>query len=136
MKIKLSSSEMLAQWKLRRGFEPLRADCVISRADGIDLDIAAVYIHIVIIQNAALAGDRQAAVAVDHALLAVQPAAREFVHRHVSLPDFHAAQTHFRQQLHLRGHFTGMTWTASRFSAVADSSTAAGIPSMNGRNFR
>lgn len=29
---------MLAQWKLRRGFEPLRADCVISRADGIDLD--------------------------------------------------------------------------------------------------
>lgn len=38
MKIKLSSSEMLAQWKLRRGFEPLRADCVISRADGIDLD--------------------------------------------------------------------------------------------------
>lgn len=29
---------MLAQWKLRRGFEPLRADCVITRSDGVDLD--------------------------------------------------------------------------------------------------
>ncbi len=29
---------MLAQWKLRRGFAPLRADCVITRRDGIDLD--------------------------------------------------------------------------------------------------
>lgn len=38
MKIHLSSDEMLAQWKLRRGFAPLRADCVISRTDGIDLD--------------------------------------------------------------------------------------------------
>ena len=38
MKIKLSSNEMLAQWKLRRGFEPLRADCVITRSDGVDLD--------------------------------------------------------------------------------------------------
>lgn len=29
---------MLAQWKLRRGFAPLRSDCVITRHDGIDLD--------------------------------------------------------------------------------------------------
>ena len=38
MKIVLSSEEMLAQWKLRRGFEPLRNDCVITRNDGVDLD--------------------------------------------------------------------------------------------------
>ncbi len=38
MKIVFSSSEMLAQWKLRRGFEPLRADCSIERSDGVDLD--------------------------------------------------------------------------------------------------
>lgn len=38
MKIILSSEEMLAQWKLRRGFEPLRNDCVITRTDGVDLD--------------------------------------------------------------------------------------------------
>ncbi len=38
MKIALSSAEMLAQWKLCRGFEPLREDCEITRSDGIDLD--------------------------------------------------------------------------------------------------
>lgn len=38
MTITLSSDEMLAQWKLRRGFAPLRADCVVSRSDGVDLD--------------------------------------------------------------------------------------------------
>lgn len=38
MKIKLSSDEMLAQWKLCRGFAPLRNDCEISRSDGVDLD--------------------------------------------------------------------------------------------------
>ena len=38
MKITLSSEEMLAQWKLRRGFEPLRSDCVITRSDGVDID--------------------------------------------------------------------------------------------------
>lgn len=38
MKIRLSSEEMLAQWKLRRGFAPLRSDCEISRNDGVDLD--------------------------------------------------------------------------------------------------
>lgn len=38
MKITLSSTEMLAQWKLCRGFEPLREDCEITRSDGIDLD--------------------------------------------------------------------------------------------------
>lgn len=38
MKIALSSAEMLAQWKLCRGFEPLREDCEITRTDGIDLD--------------------------------------------------------------------------------------------------
>ena len=38
MKIRLSADEMLAQWKLRRGFAPLRADCEISRSDGVDLD--------------------------------------------------------------------------------------------------
>lgn len=38
MKIMLSSDEMLAQWKLRRGFAPLRTDCEITRSDGIDLD--------------------------------------------------------------------------------------------------
>lgn len=38
MTITLSSTEMLAQWKLCRGFEPLREDCEITRSDGIDLD--------------------------------------------------------------------------------------------------
>lgn len=38
MIIKLSSDEMLAQWKLRRGFAPLRVDCMITRSDGVDLD--------------------------------------------------------------------------------------------------
>ncbi len=38
MKITLSSAEMLAQWKLCRGFEPLREDCEITRSDGINLD--------------------------------------------------------------------------------------------------
>lgn len=38
MTITLSSDEMLAQWKLRRGFAPLRTDCVLSRSDGVDLD--------------------------------------------------------------------------------------------------
>lgn len=38
MKITLSSSEILAQWKLCRGFEPLREDCEITRTDGVNLD--------------------------------------------------------------------------------------------------
>ena len=38
MKITLSSEEMLAQWKLRRGFEPLRSAGVITRNDGVDID--------------------------------------------------------------------------------------------------
>jgi hypothetical protein len=38
MKITLTTDEMLAQWKLRRGFAPLRANCVIERSDGVDLD--------------------------------------------------------------------------------------------------
>lgn len=38
MKITLTTDEMLVQWKLHRGFAPLRADCVIERTDGVDLD--------------------------------------------------------------------------------------------------
>lgn len=38
MKLKLSRSEMLSQWKFRRYLEPLRADCRLTRSDGIDLD--------------------------------------------------------------------------------------------------
>lgn len=36
--ITLTRQEMLAQWKLRRALEPLRADCTAQRNDGIDLD--------------------------------------------------------------------------------------------------
>lgn len=38
MKVKLTKAEMLAQWKLRLLFEPLRADCTVSRSGGVDLD--------------------------------------------------------------------------------------------------
>lgn len=38
MMITLTRQEMLAQWKLRRALEPLRADCMAQRNDGIDLD--------------------------------------------------------------------------------------------------
>ncbi len=38
MKLRLTQAEMLAQWKMRRYLEPLRADCQMSRSDGIDLD--------------------------------------------------------------------------------------------------
>lgn len=38
MKMKLSTEEMLHQWRMRRALEPLRSDCVVQRADGIDLD--------------------------------------------------------------------------------------------------
>lgn len=38
MKVKLTRGEMLAQWKQRMYLEPLRADCIVERSDGIDLD--------------------------------------------------------------------------------------------------
>lgn len=38
MKIRLSQDEMLDLWRLRHALEPLRSDCVVTRADGIDLD--------------------------------------------------------------------------------------------------
>lgn len=38
MKIKLSTDEMLDQWRLRRELEPLRSDCTVERLDGIDTD--------------------------------------------------------------------------------------------------
>lgn len=38
MKMRLSTDEMLQQWRMRRALEPLRSDCVVQRADGIDLD--------------------------------------------------------------------------------------------------
>lgn len=38
MKVKLTKAQMLAQWKLRQMFEPLRADCTVSRSGGVDLD--------------------------------------------------------------------------------------------------
>ncbi len=38
MKLNLTSDEMLRVWKLRRYNEPLRSDCVVTRADGVDLD--------------------------------------------------------------------------------------------------
>lgn len=34
--MKLSSDQMMALWRLRRQLEPLRSDCEVSRADGID----------------------------------------------------------------------------------------------------
>lgn len=37
MMMKLSTEEMLSQWRMRRELEPLRSDCTVSRADGIDL---------------------------------------------------------------------------------------------------
>ena len=37
MRLTLTSEEFLAAWLLRRGLEPLRADCRIMREDGIDL---------------------------------------------------------------------------------------------------
>lgn len=38
MKLTLDQSEMLALWKRRHFIEPLRADCLIERTDGIDID--------------------------------------------------------------------------------------------------
>lgn len=38
MKLRLSTDEMLSQWRMRRALEPLRSDCTIERIDGIDLD--------------------------------------------------------------------------------------------------
>lgn len=36
--MRLSPEEMLRIWKLRRYHEPLRADCEVTRTDGLDLD--------------------------------------------------------------------------------------------------
>ena len=41
MRIELSENEMLALWKRRHFLEPLRADCLIERSDGVDLDAIA-----------------------------------------------------------------------------------------------
>ncbi len=38
MKLRLSTDEMLSQWRMRRALEPLRSDCTIERIDGIDID--------------------------------------------------------------------------------------------------
>lgn len=38
MKVRLTRSQMLAQWKQRNYLEPLRSDCQVERSDGIDLD--------------------------------------------------------------------------------------------------
>lgn len=38
MKITYTSQQMLEEWKLRRAIGPLRADCTVTRSDGIDLD--------------------------------------------------------------------------------------------------
>lgn len=38
MIVRLSPEEMLRVWKLRRYHEPLRADCEVTRADGLDLE--------------------------------------------------------------------------------------------------
>lgn len=38
MIVRLSPEEMLRIWKLRRYHEPLRADCEVTRTDGLDLD--------------------------------------------------------------------------------------------------
>lgn len=38
MKLRLSTDEMLSQWRMRRALEPLRSDCTVERIDGIDLD--------------------------------------------------------------------------------------------------
>ena len=36
--MKLTHDEMLQLWKLVNAYEPLRADCTVTRSDGIDLD--------------------------------------------------------------------------------------------------
>lgn len=33
-----SAHEMLALWRLMRGYEPLRTDCLVTRTDGVDID--------------------------------------------------------------------------------------------------
>ncbi|MDE6490780.1 MAG: hypothetical protein K2L49_06440 [Muribaculaceae bacterium] len=38
MKITYTSQQMLEEWKLRRAIGPMRADCTVTRSDGIDLD--------------------------------------------------------------------------------------------------
>ncbi len=38
MEITLTSDEMLERWRLYRAMEPLRADCVVERTDGLDID--------------------------------------------------------------------------------------------------
>lgn len=38
MRITYTSQLMLEEWKLRRAIGPLRADCTVTRSDGIDLD--------------------------------------------------------------------------------------------------
>lgn len=42
MRIDITKEEMLAIWMRRHFFEPLRADCVMSRSDGVDLEAIAV----------------------------------------------------------------------------------------------
>ena len=37
MRLTLTAEEFLAVWRLRRGLEPLRSDCRVTRSDGIDL---------------------------------------------------------------------------------------------------
>ena len=38
MEITLTPDEMLERWRLYRAMEPLRADCVVERTDGLDID--------------------------------------------------------------------------------------------------
>lgn len=38
MKLRLTTDEMLNQWRLCRALEPLRLDCTVERLDGIDAD--------------------------------------------------------------------------------------------------
>lgn len=38
MKLKFTRGEFLAQWRMMRGFAPLRNDAAVTRTDGIDLD--------------------------------------------------------------------------------------------------
>ncbi len=38
MKLRLTTEEMLNQWRLRRALEPLRNDCTVERLDGTDTD--------------------------------------------------------------------------------------------------
>jgi hypothetical protein len=43
----LTEEEMVSQWLLRKGYEPLRSDCTITRSDGNDLQaLAALECHI------------------------------------------------------------------------------------------